>query len=163
MLTLNFNLVLTIVNVLIMYFLIKKFLLKPVQKILDQRETEIEQLFVAAKEMQENANQLKNQYEQSIEKLESLKNKELETSRINASKEYDYIVSSAKTQASEIIKNAKISSNMEQGKKMEEAKSEIARLVFMATEKMMALKQGEASDIELYNQFIEKAGVHGEK
>ena len=49
MLTLNLNLLWTVVNVLVLFLLLRKFLFKPIQNVLDQRQKMIEADIAAAK------------------------------------------------------------------------------------------------------------------
>ena len=50
MLRLDINLVFTIINLLVLYFLLKKFLFKPVNTIIEQREEAIKKQFDEAEE-----------------------------------------------------------------------------------------------------------------
>lgn len=63
MLRLDINLVFTIINLLVLYFLMKKFLFKPVNNIIAQREEAIKKQFDDADEAQKKADDLKKQYE----------------------------------------------------------------------------------------------------
>ena len=66
MLRLDINLVFTIINLLVLYFLMKKFLFKPVNNIIAQREEAIKKQFDEADEAQKKADDLKKQYEDSL-------------------------------------------------------------------------------------------------
>ena len=58
MLRLDINLVFTIINLLVLYFLMKKFLFKPVNNIIAQREEAIKKQFDDADEAQKKADDL---------------------------------------------------------------------------------------------------------
>ena len=53
----------TIINLLVLYFLLQHFLFKPIQKIMDQREELIRGQLKDARDQKESAGKLKDQYE----------------------------------------------------------------------------------------------------
>ena len=75
------NILWTVVNLLVLYLVFKKFLFKPVMKVINAREDMIKQQFDDAKKSQEEADALKASYDEKLE--------------------------SAKTEADEIIVNAR--------------------------------------------------------
>lgn len=66
MIQINLNLVFTIINLLVLYILMKKFLFGPVIRIMDQRKEMIDQQFEEAKKTEDRANQLQKQYENAL-------------------------------------------------------------------------------------------------
>mgnify|MGYP000019932624 CR=1 FL=1 len=70
MLRLDFNLVFTVLNILIWYVLIRKFLFKPINDIISKREDAINSRYEEAKKLQEEAQAEKEksvQYQNQIE------------------------------------------------------------------------------------------------
>ena len=63
MIKIDINLVFTIINLLVLYLLMKKFLFGPIINVMDQRKAMIDQQFAEAKERQDNAKALQEQYE----------------------------------------------------------------------------------------------------
>ena len=59
MVQINLNLVFTIINLLILYLLMKKFLFGPIMRVMDERKAMIEQQFQTAKETEDKANELR--------------------------------------------------------------------------------------------------------
>ena len=142
MLRLDINIVWTILNLLIIFALVKIFLIKPIHKILDARQAEIDKQYADAKAAQDSAEELKTKYEASLSGVQAEKEGILNEARGKASNEYDRIVADAQTEA----------------KKIQQAQEQIAGLVVEATAKLVAAKQNADSDRELYNQFIAKTG-----
>lgn len=95
MLRLDINLVFTIINLLVLYFLMKKFLFKPVNNIIAQREEAIKKQFDDADEAQKKADDLKKQYEDSLANAKEDSAKLVQEAREKARVEYDRIVKSA--------------------------------------------------------------------
>ena len=61
------NILWTVVNLLVLYLVFKKFLFKPVMKVINAREDMIKQQFDGAKKSQEEADALKASYDEKIE------------------------------------------------------------------------------------------------
>ena len=66
MLRIDSNLIWIIVNLIIFYLLIRKFLFKPVLGMIEKRKKMIEDQFAAADETNAQANELKQKYEASL-------------------------------------------------------------------------------------------------
>ena len=73
MLRLDINIVWTILNLLIIFAIVKIFLIKPIHKILDARQAEIDKQYADAKAAQDSADELKNQYEASLSGVQAEK------------------------------------------------------------------------------------------
>lgn len=158
MLRLDINLVFTIINLLIIYFIVAKFLFKPIKNILAKRQEEIDKQYADAKAAQDQAMELKKQYEDSVKSIADEKAAAVNEARTKAGEEYDRIVADAKTEADKLMDNAKKLAHMEQEKSIRQAQEQIADLVVEATAKVVASGQGSAADRELYNQFLAKTG-----
>ncbi len=162
MLRFDLNAVWTVINLLILYFLVKKFLFKPVKKIIEAREKEIEKQYEDAKAVTNEANEIKMEYEASMVEMEAEKVSIIKEARNKASLEHDNIVANAKEEAEKIIAQANVTAKKEQEKRMIQVQTEIADLVVTATAKMVASKTSADEDRALYNQFIAKMGEKSE-
>lgn len=63
MIEININLVFTIINLIVLYLLMKKFLFGPILNVMEQRKNMIDQQFASAKDTEEQAYELKGKYE----------------------------------------------------------------------------------------------------
>ena len=59
MIEININLVFTIINLIVLYLLMKKFLFGPILNVMEQRKNMIDQQFASAKDTEEQAYELK--------------------------------------------------------------------------------------------------------
>ena len=66
MIEININLVFTIINLIVLYLLMKKFLFGPILNVMEQRKNMIDQQFASAKETEEKAYELKGKYEDAL-------------------------------------------------------------------------------------------------
>lgn len=164
MLRFDLNLVWTVINILILYFLIRKFLFKPVHNILEARQAEIDKQFANAQSAGEKANELKAQYESSMSGIAQEKVEVINEARSRAGEEYERIVADARHQADKLLADARLRMEQEKEKQMQQAQTQIADLVVAATAKIAASRNSAEEDRELYNQFIartnEGAGNH---
>lgn len=158
MLRFDLNVLWTVINILITYFIVKKFLFKPIHKIIAARQTDIEKQYEVAQTAEDKANELKNQYEVSLLGIEEEKVETINELRKKASTEYERMVTDAKTEADRIVAEAQKQADKEQEKRMMETQGQIADLVIAATAKMVASKTSTEEDMALYNQFLAKTG-----
>ena len=87
MLRLDINLVFTIINLLIWYAIIRIFLFKPINKVIDKRNAAIQEKYDEAKKMQEEAQAEKEKYAACQDEIEVEKNKVLDAARASAREE----------------------------------------------------------------------------
>lgn len=158
MLRLDINVLWTVINLLIIYVIARKFLFKPVRKVLEARQAQIDKQYEDAQAVQEKALELKTNYEKSLDSAAKEKIEIISEAREKASAEYEKIVADAKAQAEKIVTDARKTADQEQEKRMHQAQEQIADLVVAATAKLVAAKQNAEADRELYNQFIVKTG-----
>lgn len=158
MLRLDWNLLFTVINLLLLFVLMKIFLFKPVQKILDERQTEADRQFDEAKARQDAADGMKAQYEQSMADIEKQREDTLREVRRNADAEYHRIVEDAQDKAKQIKDDAVAEAENKKTQILKKAEKEIADMVVDAAVKVVEEKEGAAVDSSLYNEFLNKAG-----
>ena len=162
MLRLDINLLFTIINVLIIFVIIRVFLFKPVNNILAKRQEEIDKQFADAEKAENEANELKEKYAESMKSIDEERAEAINDARTKASAEYERIVEDAKQQADKIMEDARKSAAVEKEKTVKDAQQQIAELVIAAAAKVVASGQGQEADRELYNQFLAKTGEMSE-
>ena len=106
LLRIDWNVLFTIINLIVLYLLLKKFLIGPVTGIMQKRKEMIEGQLADADDKKKQAGELKQQYEDMLKGAHEESVKILEEARKNAQKEYDSKVKSADAQADKIIENA---------------------------------------------------------
>lgn len=152
------NLLFTIINLLVLFIAVKLLLFKPVRKIIAQRQEEADKQFEQAKKQQEEADALKVKYEQSLAEAEEAKKQALVDARKSAGEEYQRIVSEAKEAAKTMKKDAAAEAESQKAQILKKAETEIADMVVDATAKMIGGQKGAEVDSALYDKFLEKAG-----
>ncbi|MDD6282422.1 MAG: ATP synthase F0 subunit B [Oribacterium sp.] len=155
MLRVDINLLFTIVNLLFLVFLMKKFLFKPVRRVLNERKAEIDATYQKAEETKLDAEKLKQQYESSMASIDAERQKTLNQARIDASHEYDEIIENANRKADKIIKDAGIQAEKEAAEKREKVQKEVAELVAEAAYRMASAQDSHENDQKLYDRFLQ--------
>lgn len=162
MLRLDWNMVITMINLIVLCLLMKKFLIGPVTAVMEQRQAQIEQQLANASDAQEGAMTLKTQYEERLKASRDESDQILLQARENAQAEYDRIVGEAGKQAGRIIEDAKHTAAQEQDKTLRDAQSQIAGLAMAAAARIISSGSDAQGNQLLYDQFLAKAGVMDE-
>ena len=163
MLSVNFsNLLFTVLNLLILLVLLKKFLYKPVLNVIAKRNQLIDDQFRQAGETQAKADALKEQYEDYLSNAMEQKEQIVKEARVQAQKESERILAETDRKAKQMIEEARKVSAEEKEKAMKDAESEIAKLAVLAAAKIVSEAvtgaSAEKSDNAIYNEFLKKAG-----
>ena len=156
MLRLDINLVFTIINLLIWYAIIRIFLFKPINKVIDKRNAAIQEKYDEAKKMQEEAQAEKEKYAACQDEIEVEKNKVLDAARASAREEGRQLIENAQKEADKVIRKAGEDARREKDKMLEQAKHEILSLVLDAAAGSMNKKSDHSA---LYDEFLKKAGT----
>lgn len=158
MLQLNVNLFFTIINLVVLYLLLKKFLIKPVTNIMEERERQIADGLNQASNAREEAEVLKNEYEAALTGAREESMKIVEKAQVQAKAEYERIVKDAGAKADDMLDSAKANIEMEREQTMKELQSEIAGLAITAAAKIVSNKAENQGNQDIYNQFLGEVG-----
>jgi len=148
----------TVINLIVLFLLMKKFLVGPVMGIIEKRQALIEEQFSSARNAENTALELKQQYEISIKDAGAKADEMIESARGNASTEYERIVKDADEKAVKIISDAEKTIRMDREKTLREMESEIAGLAMIAAAKIVSEQSNDSRNQSLYSDFIKKAG-----
>ncbi len=137
----SFNLwqiLIALLNLLVLYWLIKKFLYAPVQKMLDKRQEELNSKYDAAEKAKTQAEQDEKYWHNKIESANSEADEILKKASENANRRSDKIIDKAKAEAEDIIRQAQTDAELEHKKAKEEIKREIVDVSAALAEKMLS-------------------------
>ena len=152
MLRIDSNILWTIINLLILYALMKRFLFQPVHDILAKRKQEIESDFALANQQKQEALESKNKANQQLENMQTICDGMLADAKEQASLEYEQIIADANKKYDEMIEQARIKTIEVVNEEKAKAKSEIADLINKAADKITNTK----SDEKLYDDFLKE-------
>ncbi|SDA51171.1 F-type H+-transporting ATPase subunit b [Butyrivibrio sp. INlla18] len=156
------NIACTIINLLILYFIAKKFLFQRIDNIFMQRKEEVDEATKAADKATQEALNTKREYEKKIELADEEKEQILSDIKKQGYDEYERIVNDAKKKGEQILTEAKHNAEVENERAKEVYAAQLTDMVIDAASKIAATKHSTQDDLELYDKFISEAGVSNE-
>ncbi len=147
------NILFTVINLLIFFLIIKFFLLKPIKNIIDKREQMVQDDFNNAAETKKAAQKLKEEYEGNIKTARDKAAQITGEAKATAKKQKENIIASANQQAKAIVDKAQKDAQNEYDKTISKLESEIAGLALTAAEKVVK-DQAFGIDTSAYDKFL---------
>lgn len=158
MLRFDWNLLFTVINLLVLYFLMKKFLFGRVNKIIEARKTLIDKQFSDAKEAQETADTMKQDYENKLAAAKEEGAQIVAAAEAKAKEEGDRLLSQTDAELAAKRRKAQEDISVERANALRAMKSEIASLVVDAAAKVVDDENTIRNNQKLYDKFIAEAG-----
>ena len=158
MIKIDINLVFTIINLLVLYLLMKKFLFGPIIKVMDERKAMIDQQFAGAKEMEDNARELQSKYEDALKSAKEESYQIMEQARKEAKIQSERTVEDTAARVDAMLAKAQEDIRNERENAMRQMESDVASLAMEAAAKIIGKNNGTDQDLSLYDQFLEEAG-----
>lgn len=152
------NALVSLCNLLLLYLILKKFLYKPVKKVLSQRQAAIDEQYASAQNAERDANDTKKAWEQKMLAAEDEADNILKTATVNAENRGNKIVAEAKEKADVIIRQAQNEAQLEVKKAQAGIKEEIVNVSVALTEKMLNREIDAEDHRELIDSFIREIG-----
>lgn len=154
MLRLDANILFNMINILILYVLMRRFLFKPINDILEKRQAEADAQVNLAKEAEDLAEKCKADYEVTMKNAGEEAAKLVSKAREDATSEYSRIVEEANKKAETILAKAATEAEAEKDKILREAESDVRDLVVSAVAHVTGQKSDEDGDLALYDEFL---------
>lgn len=152
------NFVCVVINLLVLYVLMKKFVFGRVTRIIDARQAMIEEKNASVAKAQEEADRLKKEYEKSLENANETSVEIVRSAKERARAEYNKIMARAAADAEAMKAGAEKAIATEREKQMDELHVQIMDLAVEAAGKIMADKSSPDTDKALYDAFLNEAG-----
>ena len=153
MLKLDINLLWTVVNVLVMYAVLRKFLFKPVQDVIAKRQQMVDANLADAETSKKEAAETMNAAQ------EKLRNVDNEAAARREAYEKQQLLADARKQADAIVAAGKASAEAERQSKLREADAQTTALARAMCEKLLARNLTAQDDARLLDDLLEKAGA----
>lgn len=151
--------VFTIINIIVLYIVLKKLLFKPVTKYMDDRSKKIEDALNAAEEAKRTVAEMKSEYDAKLKLAKEEGNQIIEDYKKRADKEYEAAVVTAQKEADLIIQKAKQELEVEKEQLVSELKKEMTDLVFVASQKILKENLDTNSNRKLISDFIDNQKI----
>ena len=162
MLTLNLNLLWTVVNVLVLFLLLRKFLYKPVMNIIAERQKQVDDALAAAETSKQEAATALTSAQDKLRNVDNEAAARREAYEQQAEKEKQQLLADAQKQADAIVAEGKAAAEAERQHKLREADAQTTALARAMCEKLLERNLTAQDDARLLDDLLEKAGAgHG--
>ena len=162
MLTLNLNLLWTVVNVLVLFLLLRKFLYRPVMNIIAERQKQVDDALAAAETSKSEAAAALNAAQDKLRNVDDEAAARRKAYEQQAEKEKQQLLLDAQKQADAILAEGKTAAEAERQHKLREADAQTTALARAMCEKLLERNLTAQDDARLLDDLLEKAGAgHG--
>ena len=156
--TISWELVIQIINTIILFWILKKILFKPVLDIIDARENAIKADIAIGEQAKNEGLALKAEYEQKLSVAKNEGQEIIKQATLRAEQKSEEIISTAKEEAINIKDKANRDIAQEKEKVMNELKNDISNIAILAASKVIEKDIDQAKHEEMINKFIEEVG-----
>ncbi len=150
------SLLFTWINLLILVLLMKRFLYKPVKKMLESRKSEVEKTYQEADEAKQSALSMQQEYESRLKNAKEEANEMVRAATRKAQLRGEEIVAEAHEKSAAMIKRAEEQIENEKKKAVNQIKSEISDMALLAAEQVVGKELDRAEHERLIEDFIDR-------
>lgn len=152
----------TVVNLLVLFLLLKKFLFGPVTRMMDRRAQMIEDDLNGAKQAKEESEQLKAKYDAELKDAHAEAVRITTAAKQRADKDSAEIINEAHAEAARMISAAEKNIERERREAVYAAREQIAGLAVMAASQVLAKNIDEDSNREFAEQLLSEVGAEND-
>ena len=147
-----------LLNTLTIFFVAKKFLFKPVMKIITERQQEIDGMYADADSARNQAKELQTEYQQKLSQAQATSERIVKEAVARGQSREEEIIRKANMDASAIMSKASADIAMEKKKAINDAKDEISGISMAIAEKVVERQLNAKDQDKLINDFINNLG-----
>lgn len=152
------HIVVQLVNLVLLFLLLKHFLFKPIQSIIAQREQEIQKDYDDASKASAEAKALREEYEKHMAEAKAEASDIVKTATKKAQTIGEEILVDARNQANRMMEKADAEIKQEKKKAMNELKDEISGIAVDIASKVVEREINESDHEALIQEFIKGVG-----
>lgn len=152
------QILISLADLVILFLLLRKFLYKPVHKMLDERKKAIDDQYRDADDAKRIAEEDRDEWEQKMQTAEDSANEILQKATANASRRSDAIIAEAKDKADGIMRNAENEAELERLKAADNIKNDIVDISAALTEKLLSREINSEDHQAFIDSFIDDIG-----
>ena len=153
-----FTALFTLVNTVVLFLVLKKFLWGPVMKMIADRQQEIDDMYTNADKTKRDAEALQSQYREKLSVATQTGEQILKEAVERGHRREENIIRQANAEAEALVQKAKLDIAWEKKKAVNEAKNEIADLALDIAGKVVAGSLTGADRQQMVDRFIEELG-----
>ena len=153
-----FTALFTLVNTITLFLVLKKFLFKPVMKMITDRQKEIDDMYTDADTAKENALAMEAEYKQKLSQAAVTGERMVKEAVERGQRREEEILRQANEEASAIMEKASADIALEKKKALNDAKDEISDIAMAIAEKVVGREVNSTDHSDLVDSFIDRLG-----
>lgn len=158
MLVLNEHIIATVINILILFVLLRIFLWKPVLRMMEKRKQTIQGTLDDAARSNAEAENKRQQYEAKLQDAHQQSNQLVSQAKSRAQAQYDEIVQRANEDAAAILDKADQAARADRERLMQDAQGELAQVALAAAAKLLGTTVDAQANKKMLDAFLAEAG-----
>lgn len=152
------DVLISLANLVVLYFVMKKFLYKPVKRVLAEREEKLANQYRAADEAVASANAARQAYDEKLAHANTEADNIISEATASASRRSEKIVADARSKADEIIRQGELEAEMEKKKAQETIRREITEVSAAMAEKLLMREMDTNDHRQMIDEFLKDVG-----
>lgn len=148
-----------ILNLIILYLLLKKLLFKPITEFMENRSNSIKEQLEGSQKSNEEAAKLKLSYEKRLETAGTDADKIINDARLEAQEKYDEIIKKAKADSEVLVIKAEEQIERERQEMIKAMRNEIVSIALEAASKVMEANMNTEANRKLVDDVVTKKGI----
>lgn len=148
----------TLGNTIVLFFVLKIFLFKPVMKMIEDRQKEIDSIYSSADQAKAAADALQAEYQQKLSVATETSDRIVKEAMERGQSREEEIIRQANAEAAAIMDKAAADIAQEKKKAINDAKDEISGMAMAIAEKVVGRELKETDQNKLFDEFINELG-----
>ena len=147
-----------LLNTLAIFFVARKFLFKPVHKLITDRQNEIDGMYADAGKAKADAQEMAAEYQRKLADAQATSERLVKEAVVRGQNREEEIVRQANAEAAAILSKAEADVQQEKKKAVNDAKDEIAEMAMAIASKVVERELSSDDQSALVERFIDELG-----
>ncbi len=152
------QILISLANLLIMLVILKKFLFKPVQKVVSEREAQVKKIYEEADVSRNTAADMKQEYESRLATAREEADGLVRNAVMTAQRKSDSMLAEASSQVSHMKQKAEEEIEQEKKQMLQDVRGEISDIAVSIASKVVEREIKESDHKALVDEFIRNVG-----
>lgn len=162
LLTINWNLIFSVITVLVLILILKHFFFEKVKKFMDERKAQVEEQFQKADEAENQARKKLDKYNEILAGAEKEKRTIIAGAMENAKIQSDSVLDEARKEAADIREKSRIQIEREKAAARKEIHNEASELAVQVAEKILENKLDADAQASVIDEIISRSEANSE-
>ncbi|MEG1999941.1 MAG: F0F1 ATP synthase subunit B [Evtepia sp.] len=158
MLSISVELVYTIINIIVLFLLLRRFLFRPVVKIMEERENLIRSNITGAEEQKAESDRLLETAQLQVSGAAQEAERVAEERLMQAKRDQEKLILEAQAESERLIQNGKKQAELERQKVLSDARAEVVGLAMDTARKIAGSNPNEEQASGLFRDLLDKVG-----